>query len=467
MKLNTAPLEQQVDRQPGVVDLLQPLLTQASFDEAAVRFLTALAQAFDCERAALGFVSGKVVKVAAVSHHHESMQDAALPQVAAAMEESLLQDAALVYPEAFSDFPHIVLAHAELVRANGLSGALTMPLAEDGKLVGAITLESRRKGGFEREHLEQLEELAAHAGPLLKLKWTWQLPWLTRRIHAARRVVEDGGLLSTRRARYTAAGGAAFLFALLFLLPLPHRVAGNARLEALVQRVITSPIDGYLKEVRVRPGDKIKARQSLAELNDDTLRTEQRRLDAEAAQQENSLAEAMVNGDRTQVALRRAKLDDVLAQRDLVLQQLQRTQLISPFDGVVIKGDLTQLLGSPLKRGDVLLTVSQGPEFRVMVEVPERDIADVKVGQEGKLILAAMPEKTFPIRVARITPVATVASDGQNVFEIEAALDRSAAELVPGLKGVAKLTTGYRPVGWHWVARAWHGLTFFIWSKLG
>jgi biotin carboxyl carrier protein len=470
MKLSTAHVEQQVERRVGVVDLLRPLLTHAKFADAAAEFLTTVAQVFECERASLGFVSGKIVKVCAVSHHHQDFQDAVLPEVAAAMEESLLQDVALIHPDNGNAFPHILLAHAELARSRGLTGVLTMPLAEDGQLIGAMTLETRRKGGFAPEHMELLEQLASHSGSLLHLKWRLQQPSFKRATSAVRAalqsVLHEDGLLASRRARYVAAGIVAGVFALLFLLPLPHRVAGNAHLDALVQRVITSPIDGYLKEVRVRPGDKVKAKQTLAELNDETLRSEYRRLDAEAAQQENALAEAMVNADRTQVALRRAKLDEVTAQRDLIAQQLDRTQLTSPFDGVVIKGDLTQLLGSPLKRGDVLLTLSQGPEFRVIVEVPEREIGDLKVGASGKLVLSAVPDKSFAIHVSRITPVATVATDGQNIFEVEAALDKGEPELVPGLKGVAKLTTGYRPVAWDWVARAWHGLTFFVWSKL-
>ncbi|WP_158590535.1 efflux RND transporter periplasmic adaptor subunit [Noviherbaspirillum cavernae] len=468
MKLTTAHAEQTTDRNTGFMDWLRPLLTHASFSSAATEFLTRLAQSTGCERASLGFVTRKAIRICAVSQYYQGMKDSILPEVTAAMEESLLQDTALHYPDPLNDFPHIVLAHAELARCNGLSSVFTIPLAEDGQLIGAITLESRRKNGFDRELLASLQQLAVDAGPLLKLKWTLDQPLPVRCATAVRAAVTRGSLASLR-TRHVAAGFVALCAAAVFLLPVSNRVSGQARLEASVQRVITSPIDGYLKEVRVRPGDRVQASQSLAELNDEALHVERRRLDAEAVQQENALAEAMVKADRTQVALRRAKLDEVIAQRELVAQQLERTQLIAPFDGVVIKGDLTQLLGSPLKRGDVLLTVSQGSEFRVMVEVPERDISGVKLGQAGKLVLTALPDQAFGIRIARITPVAGISSDGENVFEVEAQLDAdaAAAALVPGLKGVAKITTGHTPIGWQWAARAWHALSFIVWSRLG
>jgi len=260
----------------------------------------------------------------------------------------------------------------------------------------------------------------------------------------------------------------AFIGIALFVIPFPSEVSGQAKLEASIQRVITAPLDGYLKEVFVRPGSRVQLNQLLAVLDEDALRMQQRRAEAEISQQENALAEAMAKADRTQVGIRAAKLDEVIAQRDLIEQQLNQTKLLAPFDGVVMKGDLTQLLGSPLKRSDPLLTLSQGDGFRVIVEVDEKDISDIHLGQEGVLILAAFPAERFQIQLSRIMPVSNVTQEGQNVFEVEATVSGGqAASLAPGLKGVAKVMNGNRPLGWKWVLRAWYALKYAFWSRIG
>jgi multidrug resistance efflux pump len=449
-----------------LLELLHALFEHADLRAGTTEFLSRLALRFDCDRVSLGLVAGRSVKLGAISHCPGKIEATALPEVVAAMEESLLQDAALAYPRPLAGFPYIVVAHGRLADAHGLASALTVPFGQEGRLIGALCFESTREAAFAPEAVTLIQQLARHAGPLLKLKCSLQQPWPLRIWHSLRNMLAEEDQ-TRRRTLGTAAGLIGLCLIGLFAIPVAGTVSGQARLEASVQRLMSAPIDGFLKEVRVLPGDRVQERQVLAELNDETLLTEYRKLEAEASQQENYLAEAMVKADRTQLALRRAKLDEVLAEKDLVEQQLERIRMVAPFDGVVIKGDLTQLLGSPLKRGDILLTLSQGAGFRVIVDVPERDISDIAVGQQGTLVLTALPAERYPVRIVRITPVASVATDGQNVFEVEAALQENAPDLVPGMKGVAKIVTQDRPLGWKWVTRAWHALGFLIWSRLG
>ena len=56
-----------------------------------------------------------------------------------------------------------------------------------------------------------------------------------------------------------------------------------------------------------------------------------------------------------------AQIEQVEAQLALVEEQLSRARLIAPFDGYVVTGDLSQNLGSPVARGDVLFEVGQLP----------------------------------------------------------------------------------------------------------
>lgn len=462
--LNTENSDSSLDSQ--LLRLLHPVIAGKGFTSVATEFLSQLNTLLSCERISIGFLVGKAVKLAAISGHYQKIDLPVLPKVTAAMEEVIIQGISLIYPQPADTFPHITVAHSMLAKENGLQKILTIPILLNEQIVGAITMESQRDNFHHQEHIAFIEKLISNIGPLLTFKWRQEQPLWFRCKLAARNYFSDSQEKSAKKIKLGIFSTLGILLLLLLAIPITNNVSGQARLDASIQRVISSPIDGFLKEVHVRPGDHVKANQLLAELNDESIISQRRQLKAEAAQQENSLADAVVKGDRTQTAVYRAKLDQVNAQLELIEQQLSRTQLTAPFDGVVIKGDLQQMLGAPLKRSDALLTVSQGNDFRVIVNVDERDISDIKIGQTGKLLLPAYPGKQFPVKVIRITPVAATA-DGQNTFEVETSIDADSTGLSPGLKGVAKITVNHRPLGWKWISHTWNAVHYFIWSKLG
>jgi len=259
---------------------------------------------------------------------------------------------------------------------------------------------------------------------------------------------------------------AGVVLAGLLFVPTEYRIGGNARVEGEIQRVLVAPVDGFLKQSLVRPGDRVKVGHVLAELAEQDLQLEHNRWASELAQHENAYAAAMARADRTQLVISQARADEARAQLALVDEQLGRTRIEAPFDGVVIRGDLSQSLGSPVQRGDVLLTVAPRERFRVIVEVDERDIGRVRVGQPGSLALSALPWDTLAVKVTRVTPMAN-AVEGRNVFEVEAALDAQPDTLRPGLRGVARIAVGREPLLWAWTHRLTEWLRLGVWSWLG
>jgi hypothetical protein len=95
-----------------------------------------------------------------------------------------------------------------------------------------------------------------------------------------------------------------------------------------------------------------------------------------------------------------------------------------------------------------------------VLEVDERDIADVKTGERGQLALAGLPNDVLPFTVRQITPVAT-AKEGRNYFRVEARLSEPSVRLRPGMEGVGKIDIGQRKLIWIWThslldwARLW------------
>jgi multidrug resistance efflux pump len=137
----------------------------------------------------------------------------------------------------------------------------------------------------------------------------------------------------------------------------------------------------------------------------------------------------------------------------------------SAIDGIVVTGDLSQSLRAPVERGQVLFEVAPLDAFRVVLQVDERSIADVRVGQAGRLVLSGALSEELPFQVAKITPVST-AKEGRNYFRVEATLARTPDRLRPGMEGVGKIAIDHRRLAWIWTHEVLDWVRLTLWSWL-
>lgn len=462
-------LERRDPGRPGalgrVLELIGVALSHETFKDSATAVASQMATMLACDRISVGLVSGRYVRVEALSQsaNFESNQ-MLLRDIAAAMDECADQAATIPFPPIKGDRPRITHAHAALSR-QGNDSLCTIPLVKNNAVFGVLCLEYSKTEVFTREQIAMFENIASFVGPVLELKHQADLP-LRKKVAShfaakSKRMVGNDKIVSYAVIAAVTAGLSALAF-----IPTDYRLTAPARLEGVVQRALVAPADGYLKQVLVRPGDTVKRDQVLATLAEEDLKLEQRKWQAEVAQAENAYGEALAKQNRAELVMARAKIDEAQAQLALVQEKLLRTQIRAPFDGVIIKGDLTQSLSAPVKRGEVLMTLAPKDEYRVIVEVDERDIADVTQGQSGRLALAATPEKSVEIQVARVTPVADTV-EGRHFFEVEAKLSSPSTRMRPGLKGVAKLEVDQRSLLRIWTQRAVNWVRMSAWSWLG
>jgi multidrug resistance efflux pump len=251
--------------------------------------------------------------------------------------------------------------------------------------------------------------------------------------------------------------------AVLCLVPVPNDVTAPVRLEGAVQRALTAPDDGYLQQVNARPGDAVKQGEVLAELAQQDLQLERKRLEGELAQHESAYGSALALADRAALVSSQARMEQARSKLEAVSRQIERARITAPFDGVLISGDLVQSLGAPVQRGSPLLVVSPSDRYRIIVEIDERDIADVAIGAPGRLRLTALPDQSTAFSVLRIAPVA-VTRDGRHFFEAEGRLDSTSATLRPGLEGVARIEAPRRSLAGIALRRLTGWLRLALWS---
>jgi biotin carboxyl carrier protein len=458
-----ATQRQRLQQGSFLLDSLLGLLAERSPREAALALVNRLGREFDSPQVHLALARGKTLRLLALSHAAWFDEKAGvLRQATQAMHEAMDQRRRIVWPPAEEAANSAVTtAHRRYAEEAGAHTLLSLPLLHDGLVAGVLMLE--RSKAFTSADNEYLESIAAGLAPALMLQREAHAGALRRAGRTARHGIE--AMLGPRYpAIKLAAAMVGFAVLLLALIPVPFRVSAHALVEGSVQRAAVAPFEGYLREAPARAGDTVKAGQVLAMLDDRDLKLERVRWESELEVSLRKEREAMANGNAVEQRLAGAQANQARAQLDLAVSKLDRVSIVAPFDGTVVKGDLTQQLGSPVEQGKLLFELAPLDAWRVILKVDERDIGHVKVGVPGEMVLASLPGQVWPFTVKKLTPI-SVAEDGRNHFRVEAELGAGAPRLRPNMEGVGKVDAGRASLLWIWTRSLvdWARLT---WWKL-
>lgn len=447
-------------------DLLSSSLGQPGYEASARAFVTELATRLQCDRVSLGRVSNGRVTLLALSHSSSfSPKTALVRAITGAMEEALDQRQTVVLPPLPTTPTQIRRAHDELVRQFQTLALCSVPMLSDGRVTGVLTLERGAEQPFDRRTLDLLEALSVVAGPLFEMqrrdaRWLGGKAWESVRSQLAK-------LAGPRHVGFKLATlAAAALTAFLALATGDYRVTAKTILEGAVQQAATVPFQGYLETAPARAGDLVQAGQVLATLQDHDLKLERLRWQSQRDQLAKEYRQVMADRDAAKVEIKAAELAQAEAQLALAADKLGRIRVTAPFSGVVVSGDWSQRLGTPLEEGQVLFEIAPLNDYRVVLQVDDRDMAGLRVGQSGTLLLSSLPHDKLSFAVTQITPVST-AKEGRNYFRVEAKLTTPLSErLRPAMEGVGKIAVDQRSLVWIWTHEALDWVRLKLWAWL-
>jgi multidrug resistance efflux pump len=449
----------------GAMDLLAVAQEHERVDASAMALCNALAVRLGAERVSLGLVREHRVKLIAMSHAAWFRKRSDIVEtVEAAMEEALDQHATVAFPAA--EATQITLQQARLAAAAGRASVASLPMLDRGRTVGVLTVERAAEAApLAPADILFCEAALALVGPAIALK-VREERWIGGRIRA--KALDTGrALFGPRRPVAKAIGIAAMLLLVLLALPIAQfRVAADAALEGSVQRAAAAPFAGFIASSNARAGDMVQAGAVLATLDDRDLKLDRVRWMGEVGALDRRYREALALHKRAEMNLFGAQLAQAQAQLDLTDYKLARTRITAPIAGVVVSGDVSQLVGTPIEEGKLLFEVAPLDAFRVVLKVAESDVRYVQPGQRGQFAPTGLAGGTVPFVVSKLTSV-TSSDEGRNVFRVEAALDRSrATALRPGMEGVAKIGVDRRSRLWIWTRGVRDWLSLFFWKWL-
>lgn len=238
-----------------------------------------------------------------------------------------------------------------------------------------------------------------------------------------------------------AAPGAPVEVAVVESVPFARGLNAIGSLLSDESTIVSAEVAGRVAEIRFSEGQPVKKGAVLVVLDDAVAQ-------AELSQARANLALAQSRFDRSS-RLKTAGFVSDEAREDasnaLKLQQasvelaqakLDKSRVIAPFDGVI--GLRSVSVGEFVTPGQHIAPLEAVSTLKVDFRLPERNVADVKVGQTLELNVDAMPGSVFEGVVYAISPL--VEAGGRSVL-VRARVDNAAGRLRPGMFARVQLIT--------------------------
>lgn len=471
-RLNQTVLQAKTDVEKfaSVLDVMVLVNAEKRFYAAALAFCNGVANRFSCDRVSLGWLEHGYIRLNTISRTERFDRNmAAAKALEVTMEESFDQDEEIVWPPP----EHISLItkdHEAFARDHSSGHLCSLPVRLEDKAIGAVTCERQAKA-FSEVELRQLRlacDQAARRLADLKVQDRWfGARWATATRTQLAKVIGP----EHTWAKVLALLGVVAL--VLLLLPIfTYRVEGNFIVRSDDVSFLTAPFDGYIRSVPVRPGDPVTTGSTLLSLDTADLELEEAAAaadlnrftrEAEKARAEAENVRSAKPPSLAEMRISLALADQARARLDLARYRLSQAQLKSPFDGVLVEGDLRQRVGAPVKQGEALFKIARIDTQYVEAEISERDVHEILNRTEGEIAFVAQPKLKFPVKVVRIEPAA-LAKEGKNVFNVRAAFVGSIQPWWrPGMSGISKFDVEKRTLLWILTHRTIDFLRLWLW----
>jgi len=433
---------------------------QSSFYASSMTLVVQLAETLGCDRVSLGWITGDTVEVIAISGIATiDKRTAVVKDITGALQECCDQGETIQSCQGKSG---LINRRHSLMATSSDGACCSIPIFDEDQCIGALLLEKPTREIFYPSTIRWCQQIMSSMVSVLSDRYAEHssgsgkaLEWTKQQI---RRLLP--GKLSG--LRFTTA---AVLFVILCasFIPATYHVTAVATLEGKDRQVVVAPYDGYVRSADARAGQNVEAGQAMASLDDRALTVQLERWSSELGKIEKSYSHALATGDRLELRMLQSRREEIEAEHSLVQQKIERAQLTAPFAGVIVRGDLNQMLGAPVEAGQVLYEVASADSYRLVLEVDEHQIARVSSESQGYVRLSALPGDKHPITLSSMLPIAGVA-DNRNVFRLEAIFTEKIENLRPGMRGYAQLESGTRTLLWTWTEGLMHRLRVFFWS---
>ncbi len=259
-------------------------------------------------------------------------------------------------------------------------------------------------------------------------------------------------------------------------------VNASGRIQPQTKVNIVAEVSAEIREIYVREGDRVakgqplllldtvqlksdvaQTRYSLDEMTSRTAsaRAQYERTKLESDRQEKLYAQKLTSeteytnarlayeSSKAEFEAMESQVKTSRARLDKTLDNLRKTRIIAPMDGVVTflgaeVGEISQAQTS-FTQGQTLMTISDLSVFEVEVDVDETEVAKVQIGQDARIRVDAFRDTSYAGEVVEVGNSANVTGQGTaeytTSFRVKVRFVENNPGVRPGMSASVDITT--------------------------
>ena len=235
------------------------------------------------------------------------------------------------------------------------------------------------------------------------LRWLWRVRWQSA---APGRAIAGTAIAAT---------GVALL---LGAVPMPDATTLPGVVMPADAARVRAAEPGRVVEVRVTPGQPVRAGEPLLRMDSDALQAERERLLAALDGQRTEQIRNLVSADRSASGVAQDEIDRTRARLSDVEARLERLLLRAPADGVVAFLDADGPLERQVRQGEALLYVLQPDSMRIHALARDDQARRLSAGAAGaQARLGDAPGRSVTLQLAGQVPQAVWVLPGAALAE--------------------------------------------------
>jgi hypothetical protein len=249
-------------------------------------------------------------------------------------------------------------------------------------------------------------------------------------------------------------GIGAAAVALIALIPVRLSALAPAEITPLRPIPVTSPVEGVVREIVVKPNEVVKADQLLAVLDDTSVRNRlelaSKALDiARADLQRATFKSFSDEASRLELQVLSARMQEKGAEATFLQELLGKSKLYAPQGGLAIFPGQEEWRGRPVQVGERVMLIADPSVIDVTIYLPPEDAVELEPGGDVNLILHVDPLSSLDATIERASYEATLAPDGTLAYVVRARLRPGQGLPRIGLRGTAKIYAGRVTLGYY------------------
>jgi len=445
------------------LDLTIEVLKQEHFGSAVLMMVNTLASYLGSSFVSLGWKVGDYVKIESISNmgdfDHKTEHTRLLESCC---EEALDQQHTLAYPDD-KDSDFVLFSHRQLQQTLGTKRVISMPLRDLNGDHQAVILIGEDDLLVSKEKLDAIQVTFSIILPWLQQKRHQSRWWLAKLFYFFTNSLKNIFSTNNPWQKITVISMLSFILYISFAKS-DFRLEATGSMTTDQIRQFGSPFDGYIDKIYVTLGDEVNSSEPLAQLDIKDLLLQESEIRAELRALKADKDKARVQNSLVDVEIANAKIIQTNARLKRVLQQIEQADVITPFSGIVIEGERKEMLGVPVRKGDLLFKLAKIEGLYGEFDLPESLIRYLKKDSTGEFVLLAKPDQRIPFTVETIIPIAQVKGQQGNHFIVKAKFNIPAENWWrPGMSGVARIDAGKKPLIWIWTHELIDNLKMRFW----